>query len=81
MKIHELLSTNYLTEAPVNSSWVVDLAYAYPWNLKTVIMVTNAGVKYRILNVPQSVLAAWRKSNSKGQFFHQNIKNKYRVVK
>lgn len=70
-----------LFEAPVDSSWVKDLTYAYPWNLKTVIMTTKVGYKYRILDVPQHVLAKWKKSPSKGQFFHQYIKHNYRVVR
>ena len=70
-----------LFEARVESSWIDDLTYAYPWNLKTVLMTTVAGYKYRILNVPQNVLTKWRKSDSKGRFFHLYIKGKYRITR
>lgn len=75
MRIFELF------EASIDSTWITDLTYAYPWNLKTVLMTTAAGYKYRILDVPQHVLTKWKKSPSKGQFFHKYIKGQYRVVR
>lgn len=65
----------------VDSSWIVQIKYSYPWNLKIAYMKTNTGAVYKISGIPMSVFTQWRKSPSKGSFFHMHIKPNYLITR
>lgn len=62
-------------EREVDSSWIADLHYTG----QNILMTLNSGRTYTILNVPEVVYDAWVAAQSKGKFWHQNIKDTYRV--
>ena len=71
MKLQDLM------EEPVQSSWIENLTLIRTG--KDVTMVTNAGNRYRIKNVPYPLYIAWIQSDSKGKFWHRNIRGKFIV--
>lgn len=74
MKTAELLK-----EKPVESTWITDLIYTRP--TKTLTMRLSDGKSYKIPGISRATFETWTKSNSKGQFFHNFIKNKYQVTR
>ncbi len=74
MKLAELL-----TEKPVDSSWITDLVYNRP--NKTLTMRLSNGRSFSVPNITRSMFERWTKSPSKGQFFHNYIKDRYLVTR
>ena len=72
MRVAEILN-----EKPVESAWITDLIYNRPNRVLT--MRLSDGKSYSIPNITRTVFERWAKSNSKGQFFHQYIKDTYNV--
>lgn len=72
MKLAEIL-----TEKPVQSSWITDLVYNRP--NKTLTMRLSNGRAFSIPGITRTMFERWVKSPSKGQFFHNYIKDSYLV--
>lgn len=66
-----------LAEEPVNSSWITDLTYNKPNKILTVRL--SNGKTYSVENIDELIYNSWLNSLSKGQFYHEYIKNKYVV--
>ena len=58
----------------VASSWIANLE----WVAGIVIMILLNGYKYRVY-VPWGVWQQWYYALSKGTFFNQRVKNKYKI--
>jgi len=67
----------FTNEAPVQSSWQADLSYNK--EEQYIVMVTNKDARYKISNVPPQVYSNWRRSPSKGKYWHKFIKNNYEI--
>jgi len=65
-----------LCEKKVQSSWLSSVTRRG----KNALIVTNGGQQYTVHGVPQDIIKLWIASQSKGQFFHQNIKGKYVIT-
>lgn len=79
-----MLFSDILFEADkslVDSSWIVQLKYGYPWNLQIAYMKTNTGAVYKISGIPMSVFKQWKSANSIGNFFHTHIKRNYLITR
>jgi frataxin-like iron-binding protein CyaY len=74
MKIHEAL-----TEDPVMSSWINDITLQR--NKKDVTMTLGNGTRYIVNNIGEPNFAAWKAAQSKGQFWHSNIRGTFKVRK
>lgn len=68
-----------ICEKAVESSWITNLTYNRP--NKIVTMRLNNGNTYSIVGVTRTTVDKWAKSNSKGQFWHNSIKNIYRTTR
>ena len=44
-----------------------------------IIMVTNKNMRYRIHQVPFNVYRNWRRSPSKGKYWHKFVKNNFEI--
>jgi KTSC domain len=66
-----------LTEKPVESTWITDLVYNRP--NKVLTMRLSNGVSYSIPNITRTTFDQWTKTPSKGQFFHDRIKDKFNI--
>ena len=64
---------------PVKSSFIDAIAYFEPLQLLEVKM--RGGREYAFGNVPKSVFDDFMRAESKGEFFNQNIRKKYRQKK
>lgn len=64
-----------LYEIPVRSSWLSDLTY----DDNSIILTISTGERYIINGVPETVYNDWVDAKSKGQFFHQKIKNAFTI--
>ena len=80
-----------LTEKVVDSSWIADVTYKRNKRdpeekrdrspkFSDVTITTRDGRKYTVKRVPYMLYVNWQKSPSKGQFWHQHIKDKYEVA-
>ncbi len=65
----------------VDSTWITNLKYGYPWNLKICYMKTNTGARYTVHNISIQTFTKWKKAESKGAFFHKFIKNSHLVTR
>jgi frataxin-like iron-binding protein CyaY len=72
MKIYEALN-----EDPVMSSWINDVTLQR--NKKDVTMTLGNGTRYVVNNIGQPNFTAWMSAQSKGQFWHSNIRGRFRV--
>jgi len=70
-------ASEILREKPVESAWITDLIYNRP--NKVLTMRLSNGKSYSIPNITRAIFERWTKSGSKGQFFHQHIKDTYNV--
>lgn len=61
----------------VNSSTI--LSYDYHVATQTMEITFKSGRVYMYQNVPQDVINNFKESESKGSFFHNNIKDHYIV--
>lgn len=68
-----------ITEAPVMSSWIADLTLMR--NGRDVTMALGDGKRYRVNGVGAAVYQQWMQAQSKGSFWHDQIKNRYRVTR
>lgn len=75
MKLDEL----ELDEDPVSSSWISDITLRN--NKRDIVMTIANGKKYLVRNPGIKLFRAWIKTGSKGQFWHQYIKNKFLVTR
>ena len=64
---------------PVNSSTIVDIGYDA--SLMTLELGFKQGVVYNYFDIPDAVYQELMRADSKGTFFHANIKNNYRYTK
>jgi hypothetical protein len=71
------LSEIQLDELGVLSSWIADLRYEN----NAVIMVLDDKHQYRIGGVPEGMFRQWVMSHSKGKYWHDNIRDHYRMSK
>lgn len=67
----------FLTEKPVESSWITDLTYNRP--NKVLTMRLSNGRSFSIPAVTRSMFTRWANAPSKGRFFHDQIRDKYQV--
>lgn len=68
-----------LREKKVTSTWISDLTYNRP--NKTLTMRLSNGNSYLIPGVNRTTFEQWTKAPSKGYFFHNKIKDTYKVTK
>ena len=66
-----------LNEKPVESAWITDLIYNRP--NKVLTMRLSDGKSYSVTGITRTTFENWIKANSKGQFFHNHIKDTYNV--
>lgn len=71
------VSEAVLVEQPVLSSWIADITLQR--NERNVTMTLGNGRKYKVASVGRPVYTAWVNSESKGKFWHTNIKRRHRV--
>ena len=64
---------------PVSSSEIVDIGYD-PSSMTLEIGFKQEAV-YQYFDVPESIYQGFLRADSKGRFFHANIKNHYRYTK
>jgi frataxin-like iron-binding protein CyaY len=67
--------TEILAEEPVKSAWISDISYNTPNKVLTVVL--SNGKTYSIDNIDEAMYTNWINSASKGQFYHEYIRNKY----
>jgi hypothetical protein len=73
------ISENIIKEQPVLSSWIADITLQR--NERDVTMTLGNGKKYKVASVGRPVYTAWVNSDSKGKFWHSNIKRRHRVLR
>lgn len=76
MRLRELT----VTEQPVMSSWISDLTQVRGAS-GDVVMALGNGRRYRVRGVGDQLYRAWIAAGSKGQFWHQQIKNNHVTVR
>jgi hypothetical protein len=64
---------------PVNSSTIVDIGYDD--SSMTLELGFKQGAVYQYFDAPDAVYQELMRADSKGTFFHANIKNNYRYTK
>lgn len=64
-----------LTEVAVMSSWIEDLEYEDD----EIIMTLNSGRMYSIAGVPEGMYREWLEADSKGKYWHSDIRDFYRT--
>lgn len=77
--IKTTVSEAVLDEQPVLSSWITDITLQK--NERDVTMTLGNGRRYKVASVGRPVYTAWVNSNSKGKFWHTNIKRRHRVLR
>jgi hypothetical protein len=66
-----------LNEKAVESSWITNLTYNRP--NRVITMRLSNGKSFSIPGTSRATFEQWTKSGSKGKYFHDKIKNTYRV--
>lgn len=66
-----------ITEKPVESTWITDLTYNRPNRVST--MRISNGRSFSISGITRNMFERWNKAESKGQFYHQHIKDVYNI--
>ena len=74
MKLIELL-----TEKRVESTWISSLTHNRP--NKVLTMKLSNGKVFTIPNITRTTFERWTKSPSKGHFWHESIKNKFKATR
>ncbi len=64
---------------PVNSSIIVDIGYDP--NTMTLELSFTQGTVYQYFDVPEALYSELLRADSKGKYFHANIKDAYRYAK
>jgi hypothetical protein len=72
MRLSELL-----LEKPVQSTWISNISHNRP--NKVLTMKLSNGKAFSIPGISRTTFEQWTRSPSKGQFFHQHIKGRYKV--
>lgn len=75
MKINELM----VKEEPVMSSWISDVTLQN--NGRDITMTLGNGKRYVIRGAGPAQHTAWMRAPSKGQYWHQNVKNRFTVTR
>ena len=68
-----------LLEKPVESSWITDLTHNRP--NKVLTMRLSNGKYFSIQGISRPTFEKWSNSPSKGKFFHQFIKGRFKVTR
>ena len=68
-----------LTEKHVESTWITNLTLNRP--NKVLTMRLSNGKYFTIAGITRRMFERWHKSPSKGKFWHQFIKGKYKVTR
>ncbi len=63
---------------PVESSWLSDIAYYEPLGMLEFRL--KNGKEYGFANVPASIFTGLMTAKSKGQFYNNKIRNKFKQV-
>ena len=66
-----------LLEKPVESTWISNLTHNRP--NKVLTMRLSNGKTFSIPGISRTTFEQWTRTPSKGQFFHQHIKGRYKV--
>ena len=69
--------SDILKEVAVVSTWITNLTYTR--NTKTLTMTLNNGRAFAIDGVSRQTFDRWKADKSKGQYFHQHIKDTFPV--
>jgi hypothetical protein len=73
----KMRAIEFLKEKAVESIWITDLVYNRPNKILT--MRVSDGKTYSIPGVTRATFERWINSPSKGQFFHNQIKDKFDI--
>ena len=68
-----------LNEKSVESAWITDLIYNRP-NRRLTMRVSD-GRTYSITGITRTTFEKWTKALSKGQFYHNFIKDRYQITR
>ena len=74
MRLREIL------EAAVDSSWLESLTLMSDGSGR-IVFATGQGSRYRIEGGSEQLYREWLAAPSKGQFFHDRVKDQYTVVR
>lgn len=69
----------FLTEKPVESTWIVNIMHNRP--NKVVTMRLSNGRAFSIPGITRTTFDKWIKAPSKGHFFHQFIRDKHKITR
>lgn len=72
-----LKKTEQLKEVAVASTWITELVYSRP--KKELTMTLNNGKQYSIPGISRQSFDRWKSAPSKGQYFHQNIRDRFKI--
>jgi hypothetical protein len=72
MRIAEILK-----EVAVASTWITNLVYTRA--SKTLTMTLNNGRQFSIQGVSRQTFDRWKSAPSKGQYFHEHIRDRFPV--
>lgn len=72
-------ASEILNEKPVESSWITDLFYNRP--NKVVTMRLSNGRSFSIPGISRTGFEKWVNTRSKGQYFHDFIKDNYQITR
>lgn len=72
-------ASEFITEIKVKSSWIADIEYK-PFDRSLIITLLN-NKKYKVHNINFTTVVRIPFHKSKGKFWHQFIKNKYKVTR
>ncbi|NTE01222.1 KTSC domain-containing protein [Agrobacterium tumefaciens] len=56
-------------------------SFSYHAESKILTIIFVSGYKYHYINVPQTVFNSFKSATSKGRYFNERIKNKFRFKK
>lgn len=74
MKLSEIIF-----EKAVESSWITNLTYNRPNKILT--MRLSNGKSYSIPGISRATFEQWTNTRSKGQYFHNRIKDRYEITR
>ena len=71
--------SEFLTEKAVQSTWIASITHNRPNKVLTVIL--SNGRAFSIQNVTRSTFEKWSRAPSKGRYYHDFIKDKYKLTR
>lgn len=77
LSILEMRIAEILKEVAVASTWITDLAYNRKNKILT--MTLNNGRQFAIEGISRQSFDRWKSSPSKGQYFHQHIRDHFPI--